>query len=162
LMEAKRVVITGMGVISPVGLDVPTMWRNLLAGRSGIAAITLFDTSGFEVQIAGEAHGFDPKDFMSIKEARRADRFTQFAIAALREALAQSGLVIHQHNANQVGAIVGSGVGGIWTYSQEFDTLREKGPRRVSPVLVPMITVDVPSVQITLRTGARGPTLGHA
>ena len=161
-MEVKRVVITGMGVISPVGLDVPTMWRNLLAGRSGIAAITLFDTSGFEVQIAGEAHGFDPKDYMSIKEARRADRFTQFAIAALREALAQSGLVVHQHNANQVGAIVGSGVGGIWTYSQEFDTLREKGPRRVSPVLVPMITVDVPSVQIALRTGARGPTLGLA
>jgi beta-ketoacyl-acyl-carrier-protein synthase II len=149
-----------MGVISPMGLDVPTMWANVIAGRSGIAPITLFDTEGLGVRFAGEAHGFDPMDYMPVKDARRADRFTQFAVAALGEALDQSGLVVDERNANDVGAILGSGVGGIWTYSQEFDTLREKGPRRVSPILVPMITVDVPSVQVALRTGAQGPTLG--
>ncbi len=161
-MEDKRIVITGMGVISPVGLDVPTMWQNLVAGRSGIKPITLFDASDFQVCIAGEAHGFDPNNYMLAKEARRADRFSQFAIAASGEVLAQSGLKVNEHNAEDVGVIVGSGVGGIWTYSQEFEVLREKGPRRVNPFLIPMITVDVPSVQIALRTGAQGPNLGVA
>jgi 3-oxoacyl-[acyl-carrier-protein] synthase II len=156
-MQSKRVVVTGMGVISPVGLDVPTVWQNLVAGRSGIGPITLFDTSDMGVRIAGEAHGFEPTNYMSAKDARRADRFTQFAIAALAEAQAQSGLVVDDHEATDVGVIVGSGVGGIATYSHEFDVLRNKGPRRVSPFLVPMITVDVPAVQIALRTGASGP-----
>jgi 3-oxoacyl-[acyl-carrier-protein] synthase II len=161
-MISKPVVITGMGVISPVGLDVPSMWQNLVAGRSGIGPITLFDASDLEVQIAGEAHGFEATDYMPAKDARRADRFTQFAIAALGQAMAQSGLVADDHNATEIGVIAGSGVGGIWTYSREFDVLRDKGPRRVSPFLVPMITVDVPAVQIALRTGARGPNLGVA
>lgn len=161
-MENKRVVVTGVGVVSPLGLDAPTMWRNLIAGRSGIAPITLFDASDLDVRIAGEVRGFDPTNYMSAKEARRADRFTQFAIAALGEALAQSGLVISEHNAHDVGVIVGSGVGGIWTYSREFDVLREKGPRRVNPFLIPMITVDAPAVQVALHTGARGPNLGVA
>jgi 3-oxoacyl-[acyl-carrier-protein] synthase II len=158
-MKNKRVVVTGMGVISPIGLDVPTAWQNLIAGRSGIAPITLFDTAEFGVTFAGEAHGFDPTNYMTVKEAHRADRFTQFAIAALQEALAQSRLVIDEDNGIDVGVIVGAGVGGIWTYTQELDVLREKGPRRVNPFLVPMITVDVPAVQIALRTGARGPNL---
>ncbi len=161
-MEARRVVITGMGVISPLGLDLPTTWQNLIQGRSGIRPITLFDTTDFEVTIAGEAHGFDATDYMPAKDARRADRFTQFAIAALEEALAQSGLEVDSHNAQDVGVIVGSGIGGIITYTVELDKLREKGPRRVSPLLVPMITVDVPAVQIALRTGAQGPNLGVA
>ncbi len=158
-MHQKRVVVTGMGVVSPLGLDVPTFWQNLVAGRSGIAPITLFDTTDMDVRIAGEAHGFEAMDYMSAKDARRTDRFTQFAIAALAEAWAQSGLVIDAHNAAHVGVIVGSGVGGIWTYSREFAVLNEKGPRRVSPFLVPMITVDVPAVQIALRTGAAGPNM---
>ncbi len=161
-MIGKRVVVTGMGIISPLGLDLPTTWQNLVAGRSGIGPITLFDAGNLEVRIAGEAHGFDPGNYMPAKEARRTDRFTQFAIAALHEALAQSGLRVDAHNADDVGAIVGSGVGGIWTYSREFEVLREKGPRRVNPFLIPMITVDVPAVQIALRTGARGPNLGVA
>ncbi len=161
-METRRVVITGMGVISPLGLDLPTTWQNLIQGRSGIRPITLFDTTEFQVTIAGEAHGFDATDYMPAKEARRADRFTQFAIAALEEALAQSGLEVTSHNAHDVGVIVGSGIGGIITYTVELDNLREKGPRRVSPLLVPMITVDVPAVQIALRTGAQGPNLGVA
>jgi len=151
-----------MGVISPLGLDLPTTWQNLIQGRSGIRPITLFDTTEFQVTIAGEAHGFDATNYMPAKEARRADRFTQFAIAALEEALAQSGLEVTSHNAHDVGVIVGSGIGGIITYTVELDNLREKGPRRVSPLLVPMITVDVPAVQIALRTGAQGPNLGVA
>lgn len=162
MIENKRIVVTGMGVISPVGLDVPTMWRNLTAGRSGIAAITLFDASDLKVRIAGEARVFDPTNYMPAKEVRRTDRFVQFAIAALEEALTQSGLVIGEHNGRDVGVIIGSGVGGIWTYSREFDVLREKGPRRVNPFLIPMITVDAPAVQIALHTGARGPNLGVA
>ena len=156
-MEPRRVVITGMGVISPVGLDVPTMWESLIAGRSGIGPISLFDASQYQARIAGEAHGFDPANYMPAKDARRSDRFTQFAIASLQEAQAQSGLVVDAHNGHDVGVIVGSGVGGVETYTQELDGLREKGPRRVSPLLIPMITVDVPAVQIALRTGARGP-----
>jgi 3-oxoacyl-[acyl-carrier-protein] synthase II len=159
-MENRRIVVTGMGVITPVGLNVPTMWQNLIAGRSGIGPITLFDTSEFGVHFAGEADGFDPLDFMTAKDARRADRFTQFALAALQEALAQSGLVIDESNEHDIGVIVGSGVGGIWTYTSEFEVMQKKGPRRVSPFLVPMITVDVPAVQIALRTGAKGPNLG--
>jgi 3-oxoacyl-[acyl-carrier-protein] synthase II len=161
-MEEKRVVVTGMGAITPVGLDVPTLWENLVAGRSGIGPITLFDASEFGVRIAGEAHGFDPTDYMSAKDARRADRFTQFAIAALGQALDQSDLMIDEGDAPDVGAIIGSGVGGIETYTTELGVLQERGPRRVNPFLVPMITVDVPSVQIALRTGAQGPTLGVA
>lgn len=161
-MKQRRVVITGVGVISPVGLDVSTMWENLVGGRSGIGPITLFDTRDHSVKIAGEAHGFDPTDYMSAKVARRADRFAQFAIAALDEAWAQSGLVVNKHNGHGIGSIVGSGVGGIWTYSREFKVLHEKGPRRVNPFLVPMITVDVASVQVALHTGARGPCFGVA
>lgn len=161
-MGTKRVVITGMGVISPMGLDVPTMWQNLIDGKSGIGPITLFDTTDFGVKFAGEAHGFDAANYMPVKEARRADRFTQFAIAALDEVLAQSGLEVNGHNAHDIGVIVGSGIGGIATYTVELEKLQEKGPRRVSPFLVPMITVDIPAVQIALRTGAQGPNLGVA
>ncbi len=161
-MLTRRVVITGMGVISPVGLDVTTAWSNLLAGKSGIAPITLFDASDFDVRIAGEAHHFDPVDYMSSKDARRSDRFAQFAIAALAETLSQSRLLVDSHNAYDVGVVIGSGVGGIWTYTQELDVLRGKGPRRVNPFLIPSITVDVPSVQIAMLTRAQGPNLGVA
>jgi 3-oxoacyl-[acyl-carrier-protein] synthase II len=159
-MGETRVVITGLGVVSPVGLDVDTMWQNLIAGQSGIRPITQFDPADLEVRFAGEAHGFDPLDHMSAKEARRVDRFTQFAIAALEQVLAQSGLVVDEHNADQVGAIVGAGIGGISTYTRDLDALREKGPRQVNPFLLTMISADVPAVQIALRTGARGPNLG--
>lgn len=155
-----RVVVTGLGVISPVGLDVPTMWQNLVAGRSGIGPITHFDASDFAVRIAGEAWGFDPADYMSAKAARRTDRFVQFAIAATQQAMAQARLTVDPAIADQVGVIVGAGVGGINTYSRELRVLTEKGPRRVSPLLIPMITVDVAAVQIAILTGARGPNFG--
>jgi beta-ketoacyl-acyl-carrier-protein synthase II len=159
-MKLRRVVITGVGIISPVGLDIPTMWQNLMAGHSGIGPITLFDTEGFDVQIAGEAWGFDPLNYMAAKEVRRADRFSQFAIAALQQVMAQSKLVVDESNADDIGVIIGSGVGGIWTYTKELEVLKQKGPRRVNPFLIPSITVDTPGVHIALRTGAQGPGFG--
>lgn len=161
-MQGRRVVVTGMGAVSPLGLSVASTWAGLAAGRSGIAPITLFDTGGLEVRIAGEVKGFDPTAFMEAKEARRTDRFTQFALAALHEALAQSRLVIDAGDAPGVAVIVGAGIGGIRTYTHDLDGYRERGARSVSPFLIPAITVDAPSVQIALRTGARGPTLGVA
>ena len=159
-MKQRRVVITGMGVISPVGLTISNMWQNLIAGNSGIGPITLFDPADFDVRIAGEAWGFDPLDFMPAKEVRRADRFSQFAIAALQQVMDQSGLIVDESNADDIGVLIGSGVGGIWTYTRELEVLREKGPRRVNPFLIPSITVDTPGVHIALRTGARGPSFG--
>jgi 3-oxoacyl-[acyl-carrier-protein] synthase II len=159
-MKHKRVVITGLGVISPLGLSTTTLWENLIAGNSGIGPITLFDAEDFDVRIAGEAWGFDPLDFLQAKEVRRADRFSQFAIAALQQVMEQSGLKIDESNADEIGVIIGSGVGGIWTYTRELDVLREKGARRVNPFLIPSITVDTPGVHVALRTGARGPSFG--
>jgi 3-oxoacyl-[acyl-carrier-protein] synthase II len=158
--KSRRVVVTGMGVISPSGLNINSLWKNLCAGQSGIRPITLFDTTDFDVRIAGEADGFDPIDFMAVKESRRTDRFVQFAIAALHQVEDQSGLQINDANADQIGAIIGSGVGGIWTYTRELEVLLNKGPRRVNPFLIPSITVDTASVHVSLRTGARGPNFG--
>ncbi|HSF83724.1 MAG TPA: beta-ketoacyl-ACP synthase II [Anaerolineales bacterium] len=160
-MESRpRIVVTGMGVISPVGLDSTTMWQNLIAGRSGIGPITLFDTHGYDVHIAGEAHNFDPLQYMSARDARRMDRYTQFARAALEEALAQSHLEVNEHNAYEIGVIVGSATGGAWTWSQGFEEFRLKGPHRLNPFYVTAVTVDASAVHIALRTGARGPSMG--
>ncbi len=159
-MDHRRVVITGVGVISPLGLEISTTWKNLIAGKSGIGHITLFDTDGFDVCIAGEAWGFNPLDYMQAKEARRADRFSQFAIAALEQVMDQSGLIIDESNADDIGVIVGSGVGGVSTYTRELDMLQKQGPRRVNPFLIPSITVDTPGVHVALRIGARGPNFG--
>ena len=159
-MDNPRVVITGMGVISPVGLDTVTMWDNVVAGRSGIGPITLFDATGYDVQIAGEAHGFDPTRYMSSRESRRMDRYTQFAIAALEEALAQSGLSVDPHHAFEIGAIIGTAAGGVATYGQGFDNLREKGPRRMNPFHTTSVSVDSASVHAAMRTGARGINFG--
>ncbi len=161
-MQSPRVVITAMGVISPLGLDIPIVWQNLAAGKSGIGPITVFDTTDFDVRIAGEVRDFDPTNYMPGKDVRRTDHFTHYAIAALEQVLAQARLEINAHNAYDIGAMVGSGVGGIWTYSHEFEVLHGKGQRRVSPFLIPSITVDVPSVHIAIRTGAQGPNHGVA
>ncbi len=156
----KRVVITGMGVISPLGLDTDTMWRNLIDGCSGIGPITLFDSSNLDVHIAGEAHGFDPTRYIPAKEVRRMDRFAQFTLAALEEVLAQSKMAVQENGPTEIGAIVGTGAGGAGTYDNGFTTLREKGPRRINPFHVPAVVADAGAVQIALRTGARGPNHG--
>lgn len=156
----KRVVITSLGVVSPVGLDAATMWQNVVAGRSGIGPITLYDTSEFDVHFAGEAHGFDPVRYLSPKEVRRTDRFVHFALAALEELQAGCRLVPQEYDPYEIGVIVGSGGGGIGTYAIEFETLRLRGPRQINPFHVPAVGLDAASVQVALRTGARGPNHG--
>jgi len=153
---ARRVVITGMGAVSPLGLDVPTLWRNLLQGCSGAGPITQFDATNHESRFACEVKGFDPLNYMDRKEARRNDRFVQLALAATQEALRQSGLEIGQGNAERVGVIVGSGIGGFTTLFQQAEVLRDKGPRGVSPFLIPMMISDMAAGQIAIVYGARG------
>ena len=158
----RRVVVTGLGLISPVGLDVPSAWRNLIAGRSGIRPITLFPTDEFRVKVAGEAWGFDPVTYMPAKEARRADRNVQFALAAAMEAMRQAGIrwPLSGDEANLTGTIVGSGAGGIWTYVAQQAILDRRGPRHLSPLSIPMIVVDSASVCVSILAGACGPNFG--
>lgn len=162
--QARRVVVTGLGLISPVGLDVPSAWRNLVAGHSGIKPITLFPTDDFRVKVAGEAWGFDPLAYMPAKDARRADRNVQFALAAAMEALAQAGITVPLtgDEANATGTIVGSGAGGIWTYVAQQNILDAHGPQRMSPLTIPMIVVDSASVRVSILAGACGPNFGVA
>jgi len=155
----NRVVVTGIGAVSPVGLDAASTWEALIAGRSGVARITLFDPSEQDVTIAGEVKDFDPTVAMDRKEARRNDRFVQFAVAAAREAVEHAGLGINAGNSDQIGVIIGSGIGGIGTLSEQLEVLREKGPRRVSPFLVPMMISDMASGQVSIVLGARGPNV---
>ncbi|MCH8192203.1 MAG: beta-ketoacyl-ACP synthase II [Chloroflexi bacterium] len=152
-----RVVVTGLGAVSPVGLNVRSTWQSLLAGRSGVDYITAFDTEAFDTKIAAEVTDFDPLDCMDRKEARRNDRFVQFATGAALEALSQAELTIDSSNAEDVGVIVGSGIGGISTLSNQFRVLSERGPSRVSPFLVPMMIADMASGHLSIRLGAKGP-----
>jgi 3-oxoacyl-[acyl-carrier-protein] synthase II len=154
---SSRVVITGLGAICPVGNDVPSIWDSLVSGRSGIASITLFDASGFETRIAGEVKDFDPKQFIDAKEARRMDRFVHLATVATLQATESAGLEINSANRDRTGVIIGSGIGGIGTLSDQIRVLNERGPGRVSPFLVPMMIADIASGQISILTGARGP-----
>jgi len=153
---SRRVVITAMGAISPLGLDVPTLWQNLVAGKSGVGPITLFDASIFPARIAAEVKGFDPLNYMEPKEARRTDRFVQFALAATDEAIRNSRLVIDSNNAERVGVIYGSGVGGFTTVLEQIVILHTKGIRAVSPFVVPMMISDMAAGQIAIRYGAKG------
>jgi len=158
---AKRIVVTGMGAITPVGNNVTQSWEGLLAGKSGIDYLTSFDTAGFDTTFGAEVKDFRPEDFgLDRKEARRMDRYTQFAIAATREALENSGLKITPENRERIGAIVGSGIGGIGTMSDQFRVLHDKGPGRVSPFFVPMMIGNMASGQVAIHFGARGTNFG--
>lgn len=153
----KRVVVTGMGMVTPVGNNVETSWENLLAGKSGIERITLFDPTGFDTQIAAEVKNFKPEDFgIDRKEARRMDRYAHFALAATGEALQQSNFKITPENRNRVGVIIGSGIGGISTISEQFKVLHDKGPHRISPFFVPMMISNMASGHVAIMFGARG------
>jgi len=152
----RRVVITGMGVVSPVGIGKEKFWASLIGGRSGIGPITLFDTAGYPVTIAGEVKGFDLSDKVESKELRHLDRFVQFAIEAADEAIEDSGLDIAA-NAERVGVIVGSGIGGLRTLEDQHIVLRERGPRRVNPFLIPMMIPNMAAGQISIFYGAKGP-----
>jgi 3-oxoacyl-[acyl-carrier-protein] synthase II len=153
----QRVAITGVGAVTPLGLDVSTSWSAVLAGRSGAGPITRFDPSGFETRIACEVKGFDPAQYLDRKEARRMDRYTHYAVAATREALDSAGLRITPANSDAVGVVVGAGIGGIETLSQQFQVLFDKGPSRVSPFLTTMMLANMASGHISITFGMRGP-----
>jgi len=155
----NRVVVTGMGVLCPLGLDATTTWQTLIAGKSGIDRITLFDASAFETKIAGEVKGFEPTDYMSHKDARRNDRFSQLAVAASLQALEQAGLKIDAANKNDIGIVIGSGIGGLTTLFEQTKILLERGAERVSPFLIPMMMPNMASAQVSIVLGVKGPNL---
>jgi 3-oxoacyl-[acyl-carrier-protein] synthase II len=153
------VVVTGLGALTPVGNDVPTTWRALVEGRSGIKRITCFDPSSFQTQIAGEVKGFDPQEHFDRKEARRLDRFAQFAVVATRQALEDAKLTISADTAERVGVVIGTAVGGIETLVTEFEKLQARGPRRLSPFFLPMMLADTAPGQVAISCGAKGPNM---
>lgn len=153
----RRVVVTGMGVITPIGRDVETFWENLKAGKSGISHIDTFDVSEYTTQIAGLVREFDVGDYMDAKEGRRLDRFAQFAVAASVQAVKDADLTVTEENATNVGVYIGSGIGGISTLLGNYRTLLERGPRRVSPFVVPMMIANMASGQVSIVLGAKGP-----
>lgn len=158
----KRVVVTGLGCISPVGNTVAETWKSLLAGRSGAGPITLFDASRHKTRFAAEVKGFDAVSMFGNREARKMDRFTQFATAATLEALENAGLKIDDANRDRVGVVIGTGIGGIGTIMEQAEVLRERGPERISPFLVPMMISDSAAGMLAIRVGARGPNMALA
>ncbi len=159
---SRRVVVTGMGCISPVGNNVQETWDSILAGKSGAATITHFDAGKHKTRFAAEVKGFDGAALFGPREARKMDRFTQFATVAAMEALEQSGLKIDETNRDRVGVVVGTGIGGIGTLLDQAAVLLERGPDRVSPFLVPMMISDSAAGMLAIRLGVRGPNMALA
>jgi len=157
---ANRVVVTGYGAVTPLGLNVEDTWRSLIAGASGVGYISLFDATDFKVKIAAEVRGFDPLVYLDPAMARRNDRFAQFALTAGLQAIESAGLKIDDTNRYDVGVLIGSGVGGLESLTQQLDILKTRGPARVSPFLVPMMIADSAASQVSIKTGIRGPNLG--
>ncbi len=154
----RRVVVTGMGVLSPLGLSVPELWQSIVEARSGVGPITLFDAAAFETRFAAEVKGFDPAHYMDRKEARRTDRFVQLAVAATGEALRTSELLITPENRDEIGVFFSSGIGGIATLSEQIEILHKRGPGRISPFLIPAMITNLAAGQVSISTGARGPS----
>lgn len=156
-MNRRRVVVTGVGLITPLGIGVKASWENLIQGKSGIRKITHFDASAFQTQIAGEVKGFNPEDYIEPKEIRKMDRFIHFALAATTMAIEDSRLKITDNNAERIGVIVGSGMGGMYAIEHYHSVLLEKGPRKISPFFIPMLIINLASGQISIKFGAKGP-----
>ena len=152
----RRVFVTGIGIVSPLGLDAQSTWDGLAQGRSGVDFITAFDAEGFDTRFAAEVKGFDPESYLDRKEARRMDRFAQFAAVAAQEACRHAALSPGAIDPYRVGVIIGSGIGGIITLSQQFEVLGQRGPKRVSPFLIPMMLADMASAQVSMITGSMG------
>jgi 3-oxoacyl-[acyl-carrier-protein] synthase II len=152
----RRVVITGFGLLTPIGKDPEAFWSGLVAGKSGVRSITRFDPSGYPTTIAAEIDGFDPLDYMDRKEARRMDRFAQYGLAAARQALERSGLKIEGQEAERVGVMVGTGSGGLDMIQREYARVLTQGPNRLSPYLAPAMLANMASGEIAVATGARG------
>src|SRR5919199_6743249 len=159
-MSQRRVVVTGMGALTPVGLDVASTWEAIVHGRSGIAPIQRFETDDLNVRIAGQVKNFDPAQYLDRKEARRMDRFLQLGMVAAQEALRDAALDVRAEDPERVGVLVGSGIGGIQTIVDAAVVLHTRGPERVSPFVVPMMLPDMLSGMIAIATGAKGPNFG--
>ncbi|HUT67910.1 MAG TPA: beta-ketoacyl-ACP synthase II [Dehalococcoidales bacterium] len=155
----SRVVVTGIGALTPLGLDMATTWDNLVAGKSGIDYITLFDATRHETKFAGEVKGFEPTDYINRKDVRRMDRFAQLAVAAGIQAVKNSNLRIDTTNQDDIGVFIGSGIGGLTTLYEQIQVLLEKGPDRVSPFLAPMMISDMAAAQVSIALGVKGPNL---
>ncbi|HHX94611.1 MAG TPA: beta-ketoacyl-ACP synthase II [Clostridia bacterium] len=155
----NRVVITGMGVISSLGIGREAFWESLVQGRNGISTVTRFDASGYPTRIAGEVRGFDPRDYMDRKEARRMDRFTQFAVAAGMLGLQDAGIDLSRENPDRVGVFLGTGIGGTETFEEQHRILLDKGPNRISPLFVPMMIGNMGAGQVSIQFGLRGPNV---
>src|SRR5687767_15783961 len=154
----RRVVVTGMGAITPVGNDVATTWQALLDGKSGAAPITHFDASGFPVRFACEVKGFDPLEYMERKEAKRADQFTQYAVGASYQAMRHAGLAEQNGmDPDRIGVIVGSGIGGLKIFEEQHDVYRQRGPGKISPFFIPMFISDIAAGIVSMRFNAKGP-----
>jgi len=158
----RRVVITGIGLLTPLGLDRESSWQALLAGTSGIGPITRFDASNHSCRIAGEVRDFDPLTVMEKKDVRKTDPFTHFAVAAAAEALADSGYRISADNAERIGVYIGSGIGGLQLLEKQHAVLTERGPRRVSPFFIPGMILNMATGQVSILFGAKGPNLACA
>jgi 3-oxoacyl-[acyl-carrier-protein] synthase II len=154
----RRVVVTGLGAITPVGNDVATTWRSLIEGKSGTAPITKFDASKFPVRIAAEVKGFNPLDYMERKEARRADQYTQYAVAASRQAMTDASLVERNGmDPDRIGVIIGSGIGGLKSFEEQHDVYRERGVGKISPFFIPMFIADIAAGIVSMMFNAKGP-----
>ncbi|MBF0196129.1 MAG: beta-ketoacyl-ACP synthase II [Planctomycetes bacterium] len=152
-----KVAVTGLGALTPLGLDVQSSWDAILAGKSGIGEITCMDASAFAVQIAGEVKGFDPKSVIAPKEVNKIDRYAHLAIAASEEAVKDSGLTADMYGAKRIGVVIGTGVGGLNTVEENFTKYMEKGPRRISPFVVPKMMCNAASGLVSIRHGFKGP-----
>ncbi len=155
----KRVVVTGLGCISPLGNNVQSTWENILAGKSGVGPITHYDASEFKTKFAAEVKGFDGSELFGSREARRMDRYTQLGVAAALQAVADAGLQISDDNRDRIGVILGTGIGGLATLFEQMQVFIERGPLRVSPFLVPMMLPDSAAGMVAINLGVRGPNL---
>jgi 3-oxoacyl-[acyl-carrier-protein] synthase II len=153
----RRVVVTGIGLVSAVGNTAPEIWTNLLAGRSGMATITHFDTTAFPVTFAAEVKNFDPLQFVDKKEARKMARFIHLALGATEEAMSTSGLVVTPENAERIGVFIGSGIGGFDIIEREHSNMLQGGPRKISPFFIPAAIINLAAGQVSIRYGAKGP-----
>src|SRR5450830_1423331 len=154
----RRVVVTGMGMITPVGNDVATTWRSLIEGKSGTAPITKFDASNFPVRFAAEVKGFNPLDYMDRKEAKRADQYTQYAVAAARQAMTSANLVERNGmDPDRIGVIIGSGIGGLKSFEEQHDVYRERGVGKISPFFISMFIADIAAGIVSMQFNAKGP-----
>lgn len=153
----RRAVVTGLGIVSPLGIGTDRCWKAAIEGRSGIRAVTRFDAAGFPVRIAGEVPDFDPQAFIEKKEIKKMDTFIQYAVAASVMAMDDSGFTVTEENAERVGVYIGAGIGGLPAIEYWHDVLKEKGPDRISPFFIPMLIINLASGQVSIRFGAKGP-----